>query len=691
MLSILCVVFGVSAAFLHPMGIAGIDEFRNNDWLNCRSFDVLTRRALLQDGEWPLRTHLLGGGFPVAAHPSDGSWAPTLLAVLLVGDVIGVKLNLLLFLIIGTLGVHAIARRWLTLSEEASFVAAALFGVSGWLPSMWLVGFYNQVFYLLTPAVLYLLVSSARDEGGPPGGGGAADLRRLLIAGMLLCFVLQQGGHAFPAIVFFLGVVVWGMAAMESAEDGDGALRTWAPPLSVLLMGTSAMAFAKELHAGWPLLVAAVASAAILGAVPRMRRFVKALVPWGGRLAFVLVVCCSLGAARLVGLAIMESADSTYDHRLQRGEALWFPVPEDSSTEEERFYDSVPEFLRGLSGRVPAEVSYGMVWGREGDPGKAEYAWLGLTPPFVALMFLGLGLAARGPRRGQLVAGLAVIFSLICFGWRAPPDLHFLMTWGIPPLDGFSQPIKYWNFFILLTGVLLVGIAVDALPRRKLMIPVVVVLLAWPFAQNRAPLAELFRFERPADPEVEHYHQLAMVAEEWWVEQGEDRIRRMSDKLYLSDYVRPRIATEYFNLRRGVGTADHYGSIVLPDHTVPATYVTLAGQAIANPRCRREAWLSRGRGRIVTTDIGHSRIVVEVELDTASTLVINQNWLDGFSTTVGRLLPPVDGLLGVDVPAGRHRVELRYRPETLLRGFAVSAVSFVGWLVAMGAVRRRTE
>jgi hypothetical protein len=47
----------------------------------------------------------------VAAHPIDGSWAPTIVAVLLFGDILGVKLNLLLFLIIGVLGVHAIAQR----------------------------------------------------------------------------------------------------------------------------------------------------------------------------------------------------------------------------------------------------------------------------------------------------------------------------------------------------------------------------------------------------------------------------------------------------------------------------------------------------------------------------------------------------------------------------------------------------
>jgi len=688
-LVLLCLVFGASAAFVHPMGIAGRDEFRNNDWLNCRSFDVLSRRALLEDGEWPMRTHLLGGGFPVAAHPSDGSWAPTILAVLLFGDVVGVKLNLLLFLIAGALGMHAIARRWLGLSEEASLVAGALFAVSGWLPSMWLVGFYNQVFYLLVPGIFYLLVSSEEPDDDVPGGARRR-LRGLLVAGLLLAMVLQQGGHAFPAIVFFLGVVAWGLAAMDSAGPEEGALTTWGLPFAALLTCTSALAFAKELSAVWPLLAAGAVVAGLFGGVDRMRRFGRGLLPWGGRLVLVLAVACSLGAARIAGLAVLETAESKYDHTLQRRDALWFPDPHDSPVNsEERFYNSVPDFLYALAGRVPADTNYAPGWGREGDPIEYEYAWMGLTPPFVLLLLGGLGLALRRDRRGQLVAGLAVLFSLVSFGWRAPPDLHFLLTWGVPLLDAFAQPLKYWNFFILLTGVLLIAIAVDALPRRKLALPIVAVLLLWPFAQNRATLAELFEHERPAEPEVDHFHQVSMVAEPWWVPRGEAEIREMSDKLHLRDYTRPKHATEYFNVRRGVGTTDHYGSIVLPERAVPATYVTLEGQALANPRYRGEAWVESGRGAVLSAEVGHNTIALEVMLDDTSTVVVNQNWLDGFTTSIGRVVAPSAGLLAVEVPAGDHRVVLTYEPKRLRRGFLISGASLAGWMLAMGLLVRR--
>ena len=237
--------------FVVPGGIASGDEFRNNDWLNCRSFDVLTRQALFEHGQFPLRSHLVGGGFPTIAHPSDGSWAPTILAVLLFGDVLGVKINLLFFLLIGAWGVRRLAGSWLQLDEDAALFCALLFALSGWLPSMLLVGFYNQVFFFLCPAILALLLES---KGRPD---------RLLWAGFLYFVVLQQGGHAYPAIGYFLAVVLWFVAAGEGGEAGS--LRPWWRPGLLLLALCAAPALASfmdsvvPLVAGWGIAAAWVA------------------------------------------------------------------------------------------------------------------------------------------------------------------------------------------------------------------------------------------------------------------------------------------------------------------------------------------------------------------------------------------------------------------------------------------------
>jgi hypothetical protein len=76
--------------------------------------------------------------------------------------------------------------------------------VSGWLPSMLLVGFWNQVFAMLGPLVLWCVLSES--EGW----------RRPLVGGLLLALVLQQGGHAFSALLYVCGAAVVVTAAVES-------------------------------------------------------------------------------------------------------------------------------------------------------------------------------------------------------------------------------------------------------------------------------------------------------------------------------------------------------------------------------------------------------------------------------------------------------------------------------------------
>jgi len=173
-------------AFSVPGGFVSGDAWRDNDWLNTRAFDAMSRQAVLEHGQIPLRNPLVGGGYPTIAHPSDGSWAPTLLPVLAFGVEGGTKINLVLLLLLGGLGMFLLARDVGGLDPPAALFAGALLIVSGWLPSMLLVGFWNQIFALLGPLVLWAVLSETDDR------------RRPLLGGLVLALVLQQGGTPSP-------------------------------------------------------------------------------------------------------------------------------------------------------------------------------------------------------------------------------------------------------------------------------------------------------------------------------------------------------------------------------------------------------------------------------------------------------------------------------------------------------------
>jgi len=662
--------------FLHPEGIASGDAFRDNDWLNCRSFDLLSARAIRTDGQFPLRSHLVGGGFPTLIHPSDGSWAPTLPAVLLFGDVIGVKLNLLALMVIGALGVYGLARRWTRLAPFPAAFAALLFALSGWLPSMLLVGFYHQAFYLPVPAVLHLVLTS---RGRP---------HRLLVAGFLLLVVLQQGGHAFPAALHFLGLALWLDVTLRGSRTVSRAraLGRGVGAVAVVALVTAPLAFVAVGYPRWLAVLGPALALATLAWRP-MRGQLRRFAPWGGRLALVVAIASTLGAARVVGLARL-AGEGDYGGGLERM-GLYSgggsPVPYWT----ERFYEGPGSLLSGLVGRVAADPVYDEeTFDRPGSNLSPEYAYLGLTVPGLALAVAGLGVALRRRRAGALVAAGGLYLG-ICFGWFLPPDLHFLLVRGVPWLDRMSQPIKYFNFFVLLAAVLLAGLAVQAglrrLPRgraRGVGAALSLLLLIAPLAQNAPMFAELFDEPRPPPSAAGDFRQLALIGKAAWLDLPAGERQRRIDEAFLRDFRRPEVAQEYHNVRRGVGTIDWYGTVTLGERAIPAEYVTVDGQVLANPGYRGEAWIQGGQGAIRSLDVRSNTVDVEVELTAPGTVVVNQNHLPGFRVDGGRLAP-VDGLLGVALEAGAHRVRFTYAPADLLAGLWVSAGSFGVWLAAL--------
>ena len=616
--------------FAEPFGIASGDAWRDNDWLNNRTFDVLARDAVLRHGELPLRSPLLGGGFPTIGHPTDGSWAPTLLAVLLFGDVLGVKINLVLLLLTGAWGMHGLARRWLGLSERPALGAAAAFALSGWLPSTLLVGFYPQALLLLTPAVLFLLLGRGR--------------RSWLGAGLLLFFVLQQAGNGFAALGFFLAAFF-------------------------------------------------VVDAALHRDLLRSRGLAAALLA-------ALAVAAGLGLGKLVPLAeLLERG--TYAHAdfeplgPREAPSSKAPSPGDRADPpaDADFYDGPGELLRGLLTRAPTEARYvpypappAGVLVQERPHGLAvdEFGHLGLTPVLLLLALLGLSAG----RRAMAPAALAAWFAAICLGPHNLIDLHAIGPGSLPVLRDLSQPLKYYDVFVLVPLCGLVGLGLEQAgrrwpeDRRTLGALLAAALFLVPFAANRGAFAE--RFARPIDAgPVVAYQQIAQLGHPSWQDMPPPEQERRRAATFLREFARPPQATEYVNSRRGVGTIDWYGTLRLPEPAEPARFVLPSGRELRNRRYRGEAWL-RGPGsdgEVVSIDSGPNTILVDVITPGDATLVINQSRLPGFEVEGGRL---VEGeLLTVELEgAGRHDVRLRYRPRATLWALRGSALAGLGWLIA---------
>jgi hypothetical protein len=89
-----------------------------------------------------------------------------------------------------------------------------------------------------------------------------------------------------------------------------------------------------------------------------------------------------------------------------------------------------------------------------------------------------------------------------------------------------------------------------------------------------------------------------------------------------------------------------------------------------------------GAGHVSSWSSSPNGLRAEVELSRPARVVANRNFAEGFRSNLGTPLAD-DGRLAVDLPAGRHSLELRYRPSELLPSAAVSGVGLLGlaWLL----------
>lgn len=186
--------------------ILGTDSYRSHDWLEVAKFDHYARISLLEWGRWPLWNPLVAGGLPQFAHPSDGSAGPLFLSSLILGEIAGMKANILLVALLGTWGVFALLRGLLRLSPSSAFVGAACYAGSGWLASRVAVGFYESCLMAAWPAILALWLLP----------GPLHIRRRRWAAGALLLWALAiQLQLAVPVLVLLMVILAASLAVQD--------------------------------------------------------------------------------------------------------------------------------------------------------------------------------------------------------------------------------------------------------------------------------------------------------------------------------------------------------------------------------------------------------------------------------------------------------------------------------------------
>lgn len=114
-------------------------------------------------------------------------------------------------------------------------------------------------------------------------------------------------------------------------------------------------------------------------------------------------------------------------------------------------------------------------------------------------------------------------------------------------------------------------------------------------------------------------------------------------------------------------------------------------QISTNDGYRGEVFLAQSHGTVSFAAWSPNRLTVDVDATDDDVVVINQNYFSGWSSAQGSVVER-EGLLAVPVPRGRRRIELVYRPRSVLLGLSITGATALGtmlWLLRSRRLRKR--
>jgi len=191
------------------------------DWHQTLSFYRAASESVLAYFQMPLRTPYFDGGYPLLAHPLDGSLNPFFLPPLLLGEVIGIKLNIILFHIIGAWGMYYLAKKVLQQNTIGAIFATAVFCLGGNTHRLLVTGqTYPAGYYFFMPLLLAFFIKSFSDG------------RFIIWASLVLALLVTQASLRFAVATLFLAA----FAVLNTAGLKDGKFFLDVTPLKNLLI-----------------------------------------------------------------------------------------------------------------------------------------------------------------------------------------------------------------------------------------------------------------------------------------------------------------------------------------------------------------------------------------------------------------------------------------------------------------------
>ena len=201
---LVALLFGIIALLYTLPIFKDINNWGIQDWDQHLFFHGVPRQTLVEFRQIPLWNPYYVGGTVMLANPQSRFLSPSFLLHMLFGEVIGIKLEIWLYLVIGLAGTYTLARQY-KLDRSAAFLAACVFMLS----SMYALALTVGMTWFLTVAYLPWAFFFYQKT--------AANLRYGLVCGLVLALMFFGGG-AYPLAVTLLFLTIYTMILLIFKE-----------------------------------------------------------------------------------------------------------------------------------------------------------------------------------------------------------------------------------------------------------------------------------------------------------------------------------------------------------------------------------------------------------------------------------------------------------------------------------------
>lgn len=185
----LLIFFIISLIFVYPI-FQNIKNWGIHDWDQHLMYNGVPKQTILKFNQFPLWNPYYCGGNAMLANPQSSFLNPLFISVLIFGEVLGLKLLILFYLVIGLFGMFLLSRK-LGISMISSYLSSFVFMLSGLYAMHLSVGHTVWVQMALIPYVFLFYLKSLKQ------------IKYIFLSSLFMAFIFLSGG-VYP--LFFIAL-----------------------------------------------------------------------------------------------------------------------------------------------------------------------------------------------------------------------------------------------------------------------------------------------------------------------------------------------------------------------------------------------------------------------------------------------------------------------------------------------------